>query len=762
MQYKYVLPAAAIFLLATATSRAQQGVSISAASTTPHASAMLDVQSTDKGMLIPRMNAAQRTGIPAPATGLLVYDTDSNAFFFRSSSAWTKIASGATGDNLGNHIATQNVQLNNKWLSNDGGNEGIRVDSIGNVGVGTSTPGAKLHVSGSALIGSSNVVSGSASMVAGVLDTASGFASFAAGRDNAASGNHSVAFGWHNRAPGTSEFTAGEYATRYTPTGTGTDRLFTIGNGGGTSARSDAFTILKNGRVGVGNNAPADKLDVVGNIKASDTIKTSKFRMTAGAAAGHVLTSDAVGNAAWTNPASLPGDNLGNHTATQVLKLANNWLSNDGAAEGIRVDSSGRVGVGTAAPTATLDVAGTFTSGSGNVATGASSAATGTLNTASGVNAVAMGQQNTASGYAAVALGVSSSASGDAAFGAGRQVSAGGDKGVALGHFAAASGANSVAIGQSIHASHTGSMALGDTVAAGILTTDTANQLKARFKGGYKFGVDNAATKGIQILPATGVAKYFSNVASSYDARSLVDKNYVDSSIAAGTGAIETDPQVSSTTTNKVPRWNGTTLTDGAIYDDGSVVGIGTTSPVAPSKLTVVGSTSFTGGDGNFNAGGNRGFVDFVGGILRVGTLQGGAATATNGIQFVCNGADRMRILANGNVGIGIGTPGAKLDVAGNFKLGTTGSVLTSVIKTDYPVSQVLVSAGAGIDFIFTVNGAAPGGTVSVSPNADMPNGLIIASARVPYANAVTFRVFNASTFNYTLTVTAFHVTVIN
>jgi hypothetical protein len=37
------------------------------------------------------------------------------------------------GDNLGNHIASQNVRLNGNWLSNDGGNEGIQISNIGNV-----------------------------------------------------------------------------------------------------------------------------------------------------------------------------------------------------------------------------------------------------------------------------------------------------------------------------------------------------------------------------------------------------------------------------------------------------------------------------------------------------------------------------------------------------------------------------------------------------------------------------------------------------
>ena len=43
-------------------------------------------------------------------------------------------------------------------------------------------------------------------------------------------------------------------------------------------------------------------------------------------------------------------DNLGNHTATTNIQLGANWLSGDGGAEGLRVDASGNVGVGIAAP----------------------------------------------------------------------------------------------------------------------------------------------------------------------------------------------------------------------------------------------------------------------------------------------------------------------------------------------------------------------------------------------------------------------------
>lgn len=47
------------------------------------------------------------------------------------------------------HIADRNIQLNSNYISNDGDNEGIRIDNSGNVGIGTNAPVAKLDVNGS-------------------------------------------------------------------------------------------------------------------------------------------------------------------------------------------------------------------------------------------------------------------------------------------------------------------------------------------------------------------------------------------------------------------------------------------------------------------------------------------------------------------------------------------------------------------------------------------------------------------------------------
>lgn len=58
----------------------------------PAASAMLDVKATDKGVLIPRMTAVQRDGITDPATGLTVFVTTENNFYFFNGDSWQRLS----------------------------------------------------------------------------------------------------------------------------------------------------------------------------------------------------------------------------------------------------------------------------------------------------------------------------------------------------------------------------------------------------------------------------------------------------------------------------------------------------------------------------------------------------------------------------------------------------------------------------------------------------------------------------------------------
>lgn len=90
MQMKILI--AGIFLFIVYFSAFAQ-VSISPNDTLPDPSAMLDVQSSSKGVLVPRMTSAQRLSINNPAHGLIVFDTNTSSFWFWNSSFWSELGS---------------------------------------------------------------------------------------------------------------------------------------------------------------------------------------------------------------------------------------------------------------------------------------------------------------------------------------------------------------------------------------------------------------------------------------------------------------------------------------------------------------------------------------------------------------------------------------------------------------------------------------------------------------------------------------------
>ena len=104
----------AFSLNAQTTSNIQQPLSINNDGAAPDASAILDIQSTAHGVLVPRVTSAQRTDIAAPANGLLVFDTDTGGFWFYQG-GWQSLSN---TDNLGNHEATQDLNLNSNSIIN--------------------------------------------------------------------------------------------------------------------------------------------------------------------------------------------------------------------------------------------------------------------------------------------------------------------------------------------------------------------------------------------------------------------------------------------------------------------------------------------------------------------------------------------------------------------------------------------------------------------------------------------------------------------
>lgn len=107
-----------IFLFLTIASQLYaQSVGIN--TSTPDASAALEVTSTSQGMLVPRMTSTQRGSIASPANGLLVYQTDApSGFYYYNGTTWTNMIGGGSGDNLGNHTATQSLNMGGNSITN--------------------------------------------------------------------------------------------------------------------------------------------------------------------------------------------------------------------------------------------------------------------------------------------------------------------------------------------------------------------------------------------------------------------------------------------------------------------------------------------------------------------------------------------------------------------------------------------------------------------------------------------------------------------
>ncbi len=72
----------------------------------PDNSAMLDVKSTDKGLLPPRMNTIQRDAIASPASGLVIYNTDCNNIQYFNGAGWVPVGNAGM-------VATQSSKCGN-------------------------------------------------------------------------------------------------------------------------------------------------------------------------------------------------------------------------------------------------------------------------------------------------------------------------------------------------------------------------------------------------------------------------------------------------------------------------------------------------------------------------------------------------------------------------------------------------------------------------------------------------------------------------
>jgi hypothetical protein len=235
-------------------------VSVAVGATTANPSAVLDLTSTTKGVLLPRLTSTQRTAIASPATGLFLYQTDASAgFYYNAGTAatpnWTYLNPTPPGDNLGNHTATQNLNLQANALIGSGTTLGSGI-----VGLGVTTAGG-LNIGqnngGNALVGYNTYPAGGTSTNNTHLGVGAG--STSTGSNNTFLGNQAGASngaGSNNLALG---YNASPSAGLTNATAIGSNAIVSQSNalvlgGAGSSAVN----------VGIGTATPASTLSVVG------------------------------------------------------------------------------------------------------------------------------------------------------------------------------------------------------------------------------------------------------------------------------------------------------------------------------------------------------------------------------------------------------------------------------------------------------------------------------------------------------------------
>src|SRR5690554_823576 len=372
--------------------------------------AVLDIESNNKGLLLPRL-ALTATDNVAPLTahvaGMTVYNTATNGddetavtpgYYYNDGTQWVRIVSSADmktepwynqDTNTEATENTQNIyQMGKVAIGRDETVAGARLDVAGNVTVGEGNTFLNdIEGLNSLAVGMGNHV-GVRGLVVGNDNTVTGVNSFAVGSENEVTGPNSIAMGAGSNATGTNSIAIGNYATasaansvvlggsnntssglnafsggssavangdnatafglnvtassfaeivlgKYNAITTGTvssavntDPLFQIGNGLNDTGRANALTILKNGNVGIANEAiaPTERVDVgSGNVRVRD------INTVAGTTTDKIVVADADGvlktiTVASITPDAVDANNGLTKTASDIIQLGGDLI----------------------------------------------------------------------------------------------------------------------------------------------------------------------------------------------------------------------------------------------------------------------------------------------------------------------------------------------------------------------------------------------------------------------------------------------------
>ncbi|MCU0375266.1 MAG: tail fiber domain-containing protein [Chitinophagaceae bacterium] len=622
-----------VMLCCLALSAKAQNVGIGTA--TPQASAMLDVSSTSKGLLIPRMTENQKNQIASPATGLLIWQTDGTPGFYYNGGTpqgpkwymlspemddkW-KLAGNSNVDSATHFLGSINKapvyfkarntfagQLDSGKATYFGYKAGWQNTSIYNTAFGTEALAAPSDAYGNTAVGAFAAYSNRS----GYRNTAVGTMAFLAN----ISGYNNTSIGYYSmlsNVSGNNNTALGTFALYLNDTGTLNTALGAYALAANTSWQNTAVGsgALRNNTIGFQNTA-------VGRAALSSN--TTGSENTAVGQSALFYNTDGYNNNALGDAALYQNTSGVGNTAIGRWALRENTIASENVAVGnYALQKTTTLGGNTALGHAAL----TNNTREGNTAVGHDAArmnTSGTYITAVGFNALranTVGEGNTAMGYYAMlknTTGYHNVAVGDSAL----VNNIDGYLNVTVGHRAMwlnGSGKENIAIGGlalSGNTSGDGNIAIG-YAAGSTIATGSGNTFIGNQSISSSFNYTNATAIGNKSLVSCSNCLVLGSVAGLNTASSSVN------------------------------------------------VGIGTTTPT--EVLTINANNPIVQLQ---HAGENMGFIQISGGQdVKIGTN----ITNNLGSFFIrTNGADRVKVEPNGNVGVGTSSPSVR------FQVGTNG-----------------------------------------------------------------------------------------
>lgn len=629
-----------ISLLGTLSSTAQS-LAINTDGSTANASAILDIKSSTKGMLIPRLSTAQRTSIVSPAEGLLVFDSTGNSFWYYDGAAWQEVVAG------------------NNTLWKKSGNDIYNINS-GNVGIGLLNPKSLLQVKNGAVLFDSTIGSTPVSGAGTRLMWIPAKGALRAGKvtgafwDDMNIGVNSIGLGYNPRATGLFSIAIGSDAYALA------DQAISIGSSTAAVYRSTAF----------GAGCTASGTDAVVMGYGCTAFGQSSLAMGSYSGA-YGFSSFAIGDTVYAT-----GDNA--------------------IAMGNKSRASGNFSIAVGDSSVSNGIA-SLASGHKSMASGNYSIAQGYKATASDVTAIALGDSVFSNGISSFSSGYHTNAGGDYAFASGFITSAGGSASTAMGNGTTASGTNSTAMGEATmaigfnstalgfntKATATGSTAIGNTsTASGAGSIVLGGGLTA--SGSYSVAVGNSNTTSGDYSFSAGAFNKSSGLNSSSFGYSTRSKSYSDFSIGTYNDSTNAPNAITFNSLNRIFEiGNGTA--DNARSNAMTILfngntGIGSLNP--RHTLEVAKSICVDNDDANNGDTSNT---------LRFGAYYTGEAIGSKrtlggnhfGLDFYTNYLNRMVITWGGNIGMGVYSPSRALsvgtDIAVDENNGNNGTIANSL-----------------------------------------------------------------------------------